>query len=479
MNNVYAGTSAACYSCHAADFAAAADPNHVAGNYDHTCSQCHSTSGWAPAAFDHALSTFPLSGQHVSASCNACHVNGQYNGTPRACFACHQAEYQSADDPNHAAAQFPHGCESCHTPAAWEPTTFSHSATAFPLTGAHITASCAQCHVNGQFTGLPAACWSCHEADFTATTNPNHPAAQFSHSCVPCHTTTSWDGGVFDHSTTAFSLTGAHTAASCIQCHTGEHYAGTSSACIACHEADFTATTNPNHAAGNFAPTCADCHSTAAWSPAEFDHALAAFPLTGAHVTVACNLCHVNGQYTGTPSDCWSCHQGDYQAAPDPNHVAGNYPHTCAQCHATSGWDGAQFDHSLSGFPLTGTHLTTICTQCHTNGQYTGTPNDCWSCHQANYTAAADPSHTVNQFPHECNSCHRTAGWQPSTFDHATTAFPLTNAHATVSCAECHTGGQYQNLATDCWSCHQTNYRGHYRSPSRAGRFCARLPDLS
>ena len=58
---------------------------------------------------------------------------------------------------------------------------FDHSATAFPLTGAHRAVACQQCHGDGVYHGKSAVCVSCHQADYDRTTDPNHRTAQFPH----------------------------------------------------------------------------------------------------------------------------------------------------------------------------------------------------------------------------------------------------------------------------------------------------------
>jgi hypothetical protein len=47
--------------------------------------------------------------------------------------------------------------------------------------------------------------------------------------------------------------------------------------------------------------------------------------------------------------------------------------------------------------------------------------------------------------------------WLQSTFNHATTAFPLTGGHIGVACASCHASG-YVGTPTDCNSCHAPDY---------------------
>ena len=84
--------------------------------------------------------------------------------------------------------------------------------------------------------------------------------------------------------------------------------------------------------------TCETCHTTTEWTGAKFDHNLSRFALTGAHVNTACGSCHINGQFTGTPTECVDCHRQNFNNATNPNHAAGGFPTTCQSCHTTSQW---------------------------------------------------------------------------------------------------------------------------------------------
>ena len=468
VNGQYAGTPSTCWACHQDDYENVDDPNHVTGGYSHDCTECHTTDSWEGGDFNHDNSDFPLTGAHVTVSCATCHINGQYQGLPSACWACHQPDYQGATNPDHADNQFPQDCAVCHTTAAWQPSTFDHALTDFPLTGEHVETSCAQCHVNGQYAGTPSACWACHQDDYEDVDDPNHVTGGYSHDCTECHTTDGWEGGNFNHDNSDFPLTGAHVAVSCAQCHVNGQYQSLPSACWACHEPDFNGAVAPNHVQSQYPQDCTVCHSTAAWQPSTFDHALSAFPLTGAHVTVSCATCHVNGQFQGLPSACWACHEPDYNGAVAPNHVQSQYPQDCATCHSTTAWQPSTFDHALSAFPLSGAHVTVSCAACHVGGQFQGTPADCWSCHADDFQSVADPNHVSGQYPHDCMVCHTTATWQGAIFNHNTTDFPLTGAHVAVSCAACHVGGQYQNTPMDCFFCHDNDYNSA-SSPDHGG----------
>ncbi len=76
-------------------------------------------------------------------------------------------------------ANFPRDCTVCHTTQQWKGAKFDHTKTRFPLTGAHITTSCAQCHINGKYTGTSTQCIACHQTDYNGAKNPNHLTAGF------------------------------------------------------------------------------------------------------------------------------------------------------------------------------------------------------------------------------------------------------------------------------------------------------------
>ncbi len=152
----------------------------------------------------------------IRVAVRACHVGGKFTGLSASCYSCHQTQYQSTTNPNHAAAGFPQDCSVCHSTTSWAGAVFDHSKTPFPLTGAHTTVACASCHVNNKFAGTPTDCYSCHQTVYNSTTNPNHIAAGFPHTCDTCHTTTTWSGATFNH--TWFRL--PHNKAGCSDCHT-------------------------------------------------------------------------------------------------------------------------------------------------------------------------------------------------------------------------------------------------------------------
>jgi NMD protein affecting ribosome stability and mRNA decay len=310
----------------------------VAAGFPHDCATCHNTSTWLGATFNHNLTAFPLTGAHTTVTCVQCHTGGNYTNISTDCVSCHLKDFQTTTGPNHVAAGFPQNCQLCHTTADWTSATFNHNTTRFPLTGAHATTTCAQCHASGQYATLSTACFSCHLKDYQGATDPNHVAASFPQDCSQCHTTIDWNGATFNHTTqTTFPLTGKHATTTCAQCHASGVYKGLSAACSSCHVKDYQAANNPNHVAAGFPQDCQLCHTTTDWSGATFNHnTQTAFPLTGKHATTTCLQCHSSGVYQGLSAACASCHVKDYQTTNNPNHVAAGFPQDCQLCHTTT-----------------------------------------------------------------------------------------------------------------------------------------------
>ena len=451
-------TSNTCYSCHQSNYMTAA--NHSSQGYPTNCDQCHNTTDWKSSTFNHAATPFPLTGFHTTVLCSSCHTKGFNVGqTQNTCFACHQSNYNSAA--NHASQGYPTTCDQCHNTTDWKISTFNHSTTSFPLSGYHTSVLCADCHTKGYAVGQTSAvCSSCHLKDYNSTSNPNHLVTNLPTNCEQCHTTTAWTTSTFNHATTPFLLTGFHATVPCANCHTKGYNPGqTPNTCYACHQANYSSAAN--HISQGYPNTCDQCHNTTDWKSASFNHSATPFPLTGYHTTVLCASCHTKGFAVGqTPNTCYACHQANYNGTTNPNHTTNKFLTTCEQCHNTIAWTPSTFNHSATPFPLTGFHTTIDCANCHTKGYVAGqTSNTCYSCHQANYSSAAN--HAALAYPTDCTMCHSTVNWTSSTFNHSTTPFPLTGYHLTILCATCHTKGfAVGQTSAVCSSCHLNDYNG-------------------
>lgn len=365
-------------------------------------------------------------------------------------------------------ARSPHGnlagdCSTCHTAEGWtplrKPLQFDHQGTGFPLVAAHAQVGCRDCHKSLVFSQVPTACSDCHRDAHRGEMGPD---------CESCHTPESWTNrreAFRLHSRTRFPLLGPHAGLDCEACHRGaqpREFTGLNPDCSACHLPDFQNARNPDHQRLGFSQQCDMCHSPASRSwqggtfGAGFPHP-AVFPLTGAHTSVACSSCHINGRFAGTPHACVACHQADYDRTTSPNHRSAGFPTTCENCHSTTQWPGAAVDHNLTRFPLTGAHIGVECTRCHVNNRFAGTPTDCFSCHQDDFNRA-QPDHRNAGFGTSCQNCHSTTRWEGAAIDHNRTNFPLTGAHTRVSCDRCHVNGRFAGTPTACFSCHQADY---------------------
>lgn len=390
-----------------AAFAADPVPDYPHGAYSADCALCHAGNGWRPAVisktFKHPKS-FPLHGAHAGVRCRDCHLSLDFAKAPTACADCHR-------DPHRG--ELGADCATCHTPRNFLDRSAQlemHRKTRFPLTGAHVTRDCEECHTpqpQGHlvYLGTPIDCQACHLPLYLATTDPNHVQAGFPEDCSLCHTPTAWTRARFDHRNTGFPLTGAHASVPCQSCH-ASGYAGTPTACVACHQADYDGTTDPNHAASGFPTDCAQCHTTTSWQGATFDHSTTGFTLTGAHTSLACSACHASG-YQGTPSTCIGCHQADYDNTNDPNHAGAGFSTDCTQCHTTTSWQGATFtQHDSLYFPIySGRHANTwsSCADCHTSPTNYATFS-CFLCHSQSQT---DSQHQgVSGYSYDSNACY-------------------------------------------------------------------------
>jgi hypothetical protein len=500
INNNYnlttAPTDCGNSGCHLTTWQQTSNPKHPTAGTQFAaanCAICHTTVSWTTATFDHSATGFPLTNGHASVACAACHTNNNYNLTtaPADCgnSGCHLTTWQQTNNPVHSTAgtQFAAAnCAVCHTTTSWTTATFDHSATGFALTGTHMSPTptpCTSCHVNNNYTLSSTDCYGCHQTAFQSTATlggsvPNHIAAGFptaAGQCASCHTITTWAAGVFNHSTTGFPLTNSHTTVACNLCHVGNNYslavAPTGCGNSGCHLTTWQQTTNPVHPAAGAAfaaANCSTCHTTVAWTTATFDHSVTGFALTGMHVSPSptpCVSCHVSNNYTLSSAACYGCHVAAWQSTATlggavPNHITAAFPTDCSLCHTTSAFTGAVFNHATTGFPLTGFHTSVPCAGCHVNNNYSLTVTTCVSCHLANYQGTNAPNHAQVGFPTDCTLCHTTSQWQPSTFNHNTTAFPLTGFHATsVPCASCHVNNNFTTLPTDCYGCHKTVYQ--------------------
>ena len=474
----FEGLAQTCTGCHAAE---SPHGSQFAGQQ---CASCHGQSAWRGVPnFRHDRTGFSLSGAHGQIACASCHGSGRgasYSGTAASCASCHR------DESPHGEQFGGQSCGACHGASRWEGAAlFQHDRTAFPLTGAHVTADCASCHATDadgrqQFAGVDAGCQSCPEDAHDGSLGAD---------CATCHATATWDrlAETFDatrfrhEEQTGFALVGAHALADCAACHTPGTREGIAvtpleegstfpalahETCQSCHEDAHAGAFRDSPGGAD----CASCHGQDAFAPAHFDRQRhegeTAFALTGGHLAVPCSACHLPRE-DGPPrfevaQACESCH-ADLNPHGDTFADEGGVT-ACGDCHSTALWDLAAFEHATTGFELTGQHATLECASCHTREelpdgrvrqQFRGVESACASCHETPHQGQFEGQ--------SCGACHDTVAFTVASFDHEATRFPLAGAHADVSCASCHaeerasdgsTFVRFRPLPTDCASCH-------------------------
>lgn len=367
------------------------------------------------------------------------------------------------DDSPHG-SDFKLSCSLCHSPKGWELDreiyAFDHNSTGLPLEGQHTVVNCRACHPTLVFTDAGTECVNCH-------TDMHYQSVGLD--CGRCHSPESWI--VKDitelHRQSRFPLLGPHLLADCEDCHPSAsllRFEPLRIECIDCHREDYTSATNPNHVLGNISTDCLECHLMHAfsWSGSGFNHLF--FPLTGGHAVDECTRCHTGSDYSDISSDCFSCHQADYNATSNPDHLAAGISTECLECHSTDpGWEPALFPGHDALFPLTDGHAGPECNDCHTGNNYQNLSPECYACHQADYNNTTNPDHLAAGIPTDCQECHTTLpGWKPAEFTmHDAQFFPIySGAHRGKwdNCSDCHTNPA--NYAVfSCIDCHAHNRR--------------------
>lgn len=368
-----------------------------------------------------------------------------------------------------------------------------------PLSRAHKTldsaVNCTACHKLGATRTLK--CLDCH-TEIASRLRANHGLhasyglkADSSQGCARCHSEHNGEDfaivkwtptpTAFDHGKTGYELLGKHAGQACNRCHTPDHIArsellsiqvrdktrsflGVSQNCVNCHKDEH---------GGRLGQNCQQCHNFEDWkNVTQFDHNKTRYPLTGLHGQVACAKCHTPGpdnkpRYIGLPfTACSDCHN-------DPHH--GSFAQqSCQSCHNTAGWKrvsletvSQRFDHSKTKYPLEGKHQTLDCLRCHTDGNFKKPLafQRCLDCHQdehnGQFRTRADKG--------DCASCHNVQGFKPTTFgvkEHAATAYPLVQKHASVECAKCHIpkgkDTLYRVKSAQCTDCHKDEHQGQF-----------------
>ena len=145
-----------------------------------SCDACHTADSWQVAkdsiSFNHDTTHFSLEGQHEVIDCRQCHTTLEFSKAESNCASCHIDIHQQSVGKD---------CARCHNSNSWFVNNIAelHREISFPLLGAHAVANCTQCHTSEtdlKFEPISDDCISCHQANYDATTNPDHEKAGFS-----------------------------------------------------------------------------------------------------------------------------------------------------------------------------------------------------------------------------------------------------------------------------------------------------------
>jgi len=279
----------------------------------------------------------------------------------------------------------------------------------------------------------------------------------FKKECTLCHVTENWteikrDG--FNHNKTKFPLKGQHNAVSCRKCHSTLVFDKTPLKCAECHTDIHEGTV------GN---DCGRCHTQNDWFVKNIRqiHQQAGFPLIGEHAAADCNRCHTSAsllRFNNIRSDCYACHQNEYELTTKPNHVATGMGTDCQRCHNMAGQSwlsiGHGFDHGF--FPLVGAH-NIQCNLCHFDNDFkTKLSKECSTCHDPGPANTSTPAHKGIFQRFACSDCHSVISWTNIKFpNHEIYGKIYSGKHKGKwsACSDCHNNDvAYTSTCTKCHS---------------------------
>ncbi len=176
------------------------------------------------------------------------------------------------------------------------------------------------------------------------------------------------------------------------------------------------------------------------------------------------------------PGLCLGCHDRVRHQVENRSGFHANKGNSCEVCHADHrGRDAGlirleedSFDHSETGFELTGEHANLACDDCHLpEKDWADIEPACVSCHRQVH--GTEPS--KGGLLERCEACHLTGGWRTETipktvFDHTDarfTDYPLTGKHVDVACRSCHFDFRFLPTEHDgCTTCHEDPHRAFH-----------------
>src|SRR5512143_4145977 len=160
----------------------------------------------------------------------------------------------------------------------------------------------------------------------------------------------------FDHFSTGFSLTGAHSGVDCTSCHVNGRFKGTPRQCFACHNS--AAAGGKSQAHPQTSNLCESCHLTTTWRQMRFiDHTQATGPCASCHNGTIAIGKPANHRFTAAP--CGNCRKStvSYAGAPAMNHAG--ITAACATCHNGTSALGKSANHVPTTAPCETCHKST------------------------------------------------------------------------------------------------------------------------
>jgi hypothetical protein len=484
------GLEPSCLSCHEDHHRTALGPD---------CARCHDQQAWKPAPnFDHARTSYPLTGKHTAVQCDKCHLaqrlelerDSRGRKIPRykplevgECSACHE-------DPHRG--QLGAGCAKCHVTDGFQivdSRRFDHDRTRYPLRGAHARLECRQCHDPRTAWGKKpefARCDSCHRDEHAGKATLAGRVVD----CEACHEVAGFRPSTYtseQHAASAYPLEGKHSAVKCDACHVkrpagvmpstlgpaGVLLRPTHERCLSCHEDAHGGQLARSEGGG----ACEPCHTVQGFAPSSYtarQHAELEMALNGRHLEIVCKNCH-GTKRKGLPAfadaatlgngktkfaletRCVSCHfdphDGRLDASANPSDRD-----PCERCHDAVSFRPSTVDiaaHALYRFPLDGGHRSVPCNTCHEELDTARAGSTLLLGRVIQVSLPFEDKHELCTDCHEnphgdqfaardgggaCDTCHSADGWRPAArFDHDRDAtFSLRGAHSSVACAECH-----------------------------------------
>jgi hypothetical protein len=112
-------------------------------------------------------------------------------------------------------------------------------------------------------------------------------------------------------------------------------------------------------------------------------------------------------------------------------------------------WKLIHTGHDVPTPKFAGAHDRVACVACHPGGRLLGgTGKLCITCHRND-----DIHHNV--LGPNCGDCHTQMTWAGARFEHNRVGCELLGVHRLLPCVNCHIGGNFTALATNCAACHR------------------------